>query len=339
MTDANSDTLASAIHDFIGTAVLCNGMVWRCIAVVALILPVVAQLPTLDFARIKPDAVIPLELEPGAAVSGDAIYFPQSKGASIVKVDARNNSPDKPIAVSHAPCGSLAIAFETVWAPACDGTHLSRISVAHGNVSASVPLPVAEPKGAIAPTGDSLWLITDSKGVVSRIDPATNAPVAIVYVAAKPFAAAAHENDVWVTSEVGDTLTRIDANRNLIVETIKVGPRPGPLAYGEGAVWTLNRGDGSVSRVDVKSNKVAHTIKVDESVADGRIAVGEGAVWLTAPGVPLVRIDPRTNRVTHKFTGAGGGALAIGHGSLWVNAGPKVTWRIDPRLVAALRPE
>ena len=339
MTDAHRDTLARAIHDFIGTAVLCNGMVWRCAAVLALILPAFAQLPTLDFARITPDAVIPLELEPGAAVSPDAIYFPQSQSAAIVRVDASNNSPQKPVAIGHAPCGSLAVAFDTVWAPSCDGGHVSRVSVAHGNVSASLPLPVAEPKGAIAAAGRSIWLVTDSKGVVSRIDPATNTPVAEIYVAASPFAVVADDDVVWVTSEAGDTLTRIDANRNLIVEAIKVGPRPGPLAHGEGAVWTLNRGDGSVSRVDVKTNKVANTIKVDESVANGRIVVGEGAVWLTAPGVPLVRIDPRTNRVTHKFTGSGGGAIAVGHGSLWVNAGPKVTWRIDPRLVAALRPE
>jgi virginiamycin B lyase len=314
-------------------------MLWRCAAVLSLVLPVFAQLPTLDFGRLKPDAVVPLELEAGAAVSPDGLWIPQRDSASIVHLDARNNSPARPVAIGHAPCGALAIAFDTVWATSCDGKAVVRVHTMYGNVSATAPLPLAAPQLAVAVAASSMWVVTDAKGIVSRIDPSSNAAVAEVYVAAKPAAVAAEDDVVWVTSEAGDTLTRIDAQTNVIVETIKVGPRPGPLAIGEGAVWTLNRGDGSVSRVDSKSNKVANTIKVDESVAKGVIAVGEGAVWLSAPGVPLVRIDPRTNRVTHKFTGPGGGAVVTAHGSLWVNAGPQITWRVDPKLVAALRPE
>ena len=313
-------------------------MLWRSAAVLPLLLPVLAQLPTLDFARIKPDAIVPLDSAAGAAVAGDSIWFADRTTSSLVRVEAKNNSPAKPIPLGHEPCASLAIAFETVWAPSCDGKRVIRVHTTHGNVSATAPIAIAEPQGAIASAAQSLWVVADAKGVISRIDPATNAPVAEIYVPAKPFAIAAEDDVVWVTSEAGDALTRIDAPTNVIVETIKVGPRPGPLALGEGAAWTLNRADGSVSRVDIKSNKVTNTIKVDESVADGVIAVGEGAVWLSAPGVPLVRIDPRTNRVTHKFTGAGGGAVVVGHGSLWINAGPKTTWRVDPKLVAALRP-
>lgn len=314
-------------------------MLWRCALVLSLVLPVFAQLPTLDFSRLKPDAVVSLELEAGAVVSPNGIWIPQHDSFSLVHLDATNNSPAKPIALGHAPCGALAIAFDTVWSPSCDGRTVVRVHTMHGNVSATAPLPLAGPQGSIASAASSMWVVTDPKGIVSRIDPSTNAAVAEIYVAAKPAAVAAEGDVVWVTSETGDTLTRIDAQTNVIVETIKVGPRPGPLAIGEGAVWTLNRGDGSVSRVDIKSNKVANTIKVDESIAKGVIAVGEGAVWLSAPGVPLVRIDPRTNRVTHKFTGPGGGAVVTGHGSLWVNAGPQITWRVDPKLAAALRPE
>jgi hypothetical protein len=61
-------------------------------------------------------------------------------------------------------------------------------------------------------------------------------------------------------------------------------------------------------------------------------------VWISAPGVPIVRIDPRTNRAVQRFTGEGGGAVLVAHGSLWVAAGAQVTWRLDPMLVAAVRP-
>jgi virginiamycin B lyase len=157
-------------------------------------------------------------------------------------------------------------------------------------------------------------------------------------VAARPVGIAAADDAVWVTSEEGDLLTRINAHTNVIEATIKVGPRPGRVVVGEGAIWTLNRGNGSVSRVDLMTNKLVTTVAVGDSVADGDLAAGEGSVWMSAPGVPLARIDPRSNRLAQRFVGSGGGAVVAGHGSIWVAAGPKTTWRLDPQLVSAMRP-
>ena len=134
----------------------------------------------------------------------------------------------------------------------------------------------------------------------------------------------------------GNRLTRINPHNNEIVETIEVGPKPGRLAAGEGAVWTLNRGNGSVTRVDPATNKVVATIERRQGRSGGEIAAGDGSVWISAPGVPLVRIDPRTN-AAQRFTGDGGGAILVAHGSLWLAAGPQLTWRLDPKLVAAMR--
>ena len=107
-------------------------------------------------------------------------------------------------------------------------------------------------------------------------------------------------------------------------------------------MWVLNRGNGgqgqTVTRIDPATNKVVATIAVGDGVADGEIAAGLGSVWISAPGVPLIRIDPRTNRAVQRFTGTGGGAVLVAHGSVWVAAGPSLTWRLDPLLVAAIRP-
>jgi hypothetical protein len=61
-------------------------------------------------------------------------------------------------------------------------------------------------------------------------------------------------------------------------------------------------------------------------------------VWVSTPGVPIIRIDPRTNRAAQRFTGEGGGGILVAHGSVWVAAGPRLTWRLDPRLVETVRP-
>jgi streptogramin lyase len=295
-------------------------------------------IPELQFSQLKADAILALTLEPGTALAPDGLWVPQRQGSAVVRVDAKTNALEKPISVGSPPCASLAVAFESVWAPLCEVRRVARVAITSGNVSASAPMALVHPSSGFAVAVGSVWAPTDAKGVIVRIDPATNAPVAEVYVAAKPFGVAAADDVVWVTSEAGDLLTRINAHTNVVEETVKVGLRPGRVVIGEGAVWTLNRGDGSLSRVDSKTSKLVTTIAVGPSVADGDLAVGEGSVWISAPGVPITRIDPRSNRVVQRFVGDGGGAIVVGHGSLWVAAGPMQTWRLDPKLVVAMRP-
>ena len=303
-------------------------------------------LADIQFARLKPDAVVAIGLEPGAVSSADDLWVPQRAASAIVRIDAKSNKVDAPITVPAPPCASLSMeparptsTNGSVWVPSCDGATLAQVSVKHGNVSASMPLPIATPSGSIATAVGSVWVLTNAKGVLSRIDPDAHTPVAEVYVAAKPSSVAAADDALWITSEDGNVVTRVDPHTNAIIDTIKVGPRPGRVVVGEGAVWTLNRGDGSVSRIDAKSNKLVTTIAVGQSIADGDIAVGAGSVWISAPGVPITRLDPGTNRVVQRFSGDGGGAIVVAHGSLWVAAGPAITWRLDPTLVAAMRPE
>jgi YVTN family beta-propeller protein len=124
----------------------------------------------------------------------------------------------------------------------------------------------------------------------------------------------------------------VDAKTEKVIAKIPVGPTPRFLATGLGSIWTLNQGDGSVSRVDPATNKVSATIEVGVPGPGGDIAVGEGAVWVTAIGKPLSKIDPATNRVTTQYVGKGGDALRVGLGSLWLsNHEMHEVWRIDPK--------
>jgi DNA-binding beta-propeller fold protein YncE len=302
-------------------------MDWRSAVVAALVIPVSAQLwvvqaqppqdgganssssrvvAAIPLSRLTPDATVEVELASGALSTPEGVWI-RTGGGGPQRIDPNTNT----------------LADDT-----------------SSNVSPPAPLVIDAPGSTGAESVKSVWRIADEKGVVSRIDAATRKPVAEIYVAAKPRALAADGDAVWVASEEGQTLTRINPHTNVIVETVKVGPRPSALALGEGAVWTLNAGhdSASVSRVDVKTNRVTATIPLGGAMTAGAIAVGEGAVWISAPGMPLVRIDPRTNRVTHRFSGDGGGAVVVSHGSVWLRAGPALTWRLDPKLVAAIRP-
>jgi virginiamycin B lyase len=307
----------------------------------------------IPLARLKADATVAVAFAPGAVESTDAVWVLDRTAGTIVRLDAKDNSAGKPIAVGAQPCASLLVAFESVWVPLCGGAAIARADVKTGKVTTPLKMAVADPEGRVASGVGSIWAISDRKGVLSRIDPDTNMPVAEIYVAGGAASVVSSGDALWVTSDdvpstslrAGSSspqqkglLTRINPHNNEVVEVVAVGPKPGRLAVGEGGVWTLNRGNGTVSRVDPASNKVVATIAVGEDAATGEIAAAFGSVWISAPGVPIVRIDPRTNRAVQRFTGDGGGAILAAHGSLWLAAGPGVTWRLDPALVAAMRP-
>ena len=292
----------------------------------------------IPISSLKTDATLAIALAPGAAASDDAIWIPDPAAGTVVRIEAKDNRIGKPVVVGATPCASLAVAFTSVWVPACGDRIIARITPSDLKVSAKAAIAVADPDGRIASGVGSIWAITDRKGVVSRIDPDTNAAVAEIYVAGGAASVVLAGDALWVTSGGSKHLTRINPHNNQIVETIEVGPNPGRLAAADGAVWTLNRGNGSVTRVDPATNKVVATINVGAEVAAGEIAAGEGSVWISAPGAPLARIDPRTNKVAQRFSGEGGGAVLVAHGSLWLAAGPKLTWRLDPKLVAGMRP-
>ena len=289
-------------------------------------------------ARLKADAVLTVELGAGSVDSVDGVWIADRTARTIVRIDAKDNTAGSPVSLGAEPCGSLVVAFESVWVPLCSDGTMARVDEKTSKVTATVKTKVASPNGRIATGVGSVWAVTDRKGVLSRIDPATNAVVAEIYVAGGTEAVVFADNTLWITSEDGNLLTRVNPHNNEIVEAIKVGSKPGRIAVGEGGVWTLNRGDGSVTRIDPATNKVVATIAVGDGAAGGDIAAGLGSIWVSVAGAPIVRIDPRTNRAAQRFSGPGGGAVLVAHGSLWVAAGPRATWRLDPILVSAIRP-
>ena len=289
----------------------------------------------LPLARAKADATVATRLTPGAVVSDGALWFATPAGLS--RVDGTTNALTAGPGLDGTVCGTPAAGLGAVWVPRCGAGVVARVEAKSAAVT-TVALPLADAEGSVATGIGSLWVASAASGVVSRVDPDTREAVAEIYVAAAPSSVAFADATLWISSATGNVVTRVDAHTNTVVETITVGPRPGRIAIGDGAVWVVNRGDHSVTRIDPATNTVVATIAVGHGIGAGDIAVGAGAVWLSAPGTPLVRLDPATNRAAQRFTGEGGGAVAVAFGSVWVAAGPAVTWRLDPALLAALRP-
>lgn len=263
---------------------------------------------------------------------GDSVWISNKPKNNISQLDAKTNRVGAVIAVAKDPCSGLAIAFDSVWVPICSDGSVERVDARSGKIVATISSGVANTEGGITAGEGSIWMPSDAAGVLSRIDPATNKVISKISIPAGSFTAVFDAGSVWITSTKNNLLTRVDATTEKVLATIPVGPTPRFLAAGFGSIWTLNQGDGSVSRVDPATNKVAAVIQVGVPGEGGDIAVGEGAVWVTAMGKPLSKIDPATNRVVAQYVGKGGDALRAGLGSLWLsNHEFHEVWRIDPK--------
>jgi len=299
----------------------------------------------IPITKLKPDAVFSLPGVPDWLAIDEHVWVSNSPKNTVHRLDPKTNTVLATIEAGVHPCSGLAAGFGSLWVPTCGdtagaGKGLVRVSLKDGKVEATLPFEVPDSEGGIVTGAGSVWVMTDAKGTLTRIDPATNKAVAEIYVAPGSYTVAFGDNTVWVTSTEKSVLTRVNARSNVVEETIPVGPRPRFLAVGEGSVWTINQGDGSISRVDIKTNKVVATIEAGIPGNGGEIAVGEGSVWVTSFEYPITRIDVATNKVVQQFYGDGGDAIRFGLGSVWLsNLRAANVWRLDPKRIVATLPE
>ena len=290
----------------------------------------------IPITKLKPEAVYDVPGAPDWMAVDKEVWVSNSPKHTVSRLDPKSAAVMATIPVGQHPCSGLAAGFGSVWVPNCGDSTVTRLDLKDGKPQATFPMTIANSEGGVAIGAGSFWILTDTKGTLARVDPATNKTVAEIYVAPGSFAVAFGDNAVWVTSHEKSVLTRVNAQTNVVEETIAVGPKPRFLTVGEGSVWTLNQGDGSISRVDTKTNKVVATIEAGVPGGGGEISAGEGSVWVTTFEYPITRIDPSTNKVAQQFFGEGGDSIRVGLGWVWLtNIRAGNVWRIDPKRILA----
>ena len=285
-------------------------------------------------SALVPDAVISVPGSPDWIGIDQAVWISNGPRNNVSRIDPKTNQVVANVDVGSKPCAGLANAFGSVWAPVCGDKKLVRIDPKTNRVTASIPMEFPDSEGMLAAGFGSIWIVTDKTGTLARVDPAQNKVIAKISIAPGSYDIAAGEGAIWATSVEKNLVTRVDPATNRVAATIPAGKTPRFLATGEGSVWVLNQGDGSVSRIDATTNKLAATIEVGVPGFGGDIAVGEGSVWVTAYGIPMSRIDPKTNRVVVQFAGPGGDGTRVGFGAVWLsNNQQHNVWRLDPKKI------
>jgi len=269
------------------------------------------------------------------AQATDAVWVANSDKGTIQRIDPKTNRvTDAPVTIKD-PCAGLVAAFASVWSEDCGENELVRVDERNGRELAHIAIIPADSEGLVTATQTAVYVVSkDASSVhyfVAKLDPTTNKIVRKIPVAPGAVAAAAGFGSVWITNPFAGTVTRIDAASDHMTATTKTQKGARFLATGEGAVWILNQSDGSVSKLDPGSGNVVATIPAKVPGEGGCIATGLGSVWVTMPQTPVLRIDPKSNKVIERWTGGGGDCISVGFGSVWLsNHAVGNVWRIKP---------
>jgi virginiamycin B lyase len=288
----------------------------------------------IPFSDLKPETSLKTPDKPAWVFFSTSLFVPAKD--RLDKIDVKTNKAGDPVAGLKKPCGGMMSAFGSLWVPTCGDGSLVRMDPKTFKVTATIPGGASDVRGTLAVSSDSIWLLTDSKATLSRIDPDQNAVIAEMRLPADCTHLVFGETALWLTCPSENKIYRINTATNVVEKTIEVSAKPEAIAIGEGSVWVLCGKDGKIDRIDPKTNKVTKTIETNVPGVDGDIVFGEGALWVTQNGFPLTRIDTTSESVAQQFFGGGGGAIRTSPGALWLsNLNDGTLLRIDPKRVRA----
>ena len=254
------------------------------------------------------------------AVDGDDVWI--SNIDRVEKLSVKSKTPTLKVAVPGA-CGALIVGFDAIWVASCTEQMIYRINNKTGKIIAKILCGVSDTNGEImlAVGGGSVWALSDSTGILTRIDPRTNTIQAKIPVLPGSYCAVYGYDAIWVSNTNLNSVQRIDPKTNRVLATIPVGKTPRFIAAGEDGVWTLNQEKGTVSRIDPGSNKVVAEIDTNIPGTGGDIATGAGLVWVRGKSQLLQTINPKSNTIETIYTPvAGSGAVRTTDHFIWVTA-------------------
>jgi len=254
---------------------------------------------------VKPDFI---------AVDGDNAWVVDDHQSRLLKISPNSNTPLLSVSVPEA-CTAPIVGFGAVWAMSCTEKTLYRIDHNTGALLAKIHTGIADTNGemSLAVGGGSVWLLSDSSGILTRVNPSNNKVQQTIHVLPFSYGAAFGHNVIWISNYRNNSVQRIDLATNRVVATIPVGGKPRFLAATDKDVFTLNQGDGTVSRVDITLNKTIATIDVQAKGGGGDICADAKNAWVvsTNPERPVQKINLSSNKIESLFTQSVKGKKAV----------------------------
>jgi virginiamycin B lyase len=289
------------------------------------------------FANLKAEAELAIGGTPaGMLVDGMTVMVPVKETGAVARFASRDNKAQDAWKGIEEPCGGIVKGFDSVWVPDCKKQGVARLAGKDGKFSAKAEVGVSKARVAIAANGDSVWVLSDDKGTLSRLDPADNHIVSELRVGPSCNSILSEQDALWLTCGAENKLVKVDPKTNVVEKRIDTALDPVAVVFGDAHLWVLGNKEGKVSKIDPKTMKVVATIETGVADGKGTIAFGDGFVWVSQMGYPLTKIDAKTDKVAQQF----GGSVWFGSGSVWIaDAAKKTLARFDPKRIALTLPD
>jgi DNA-binding beta-propeller fold protein YncE len=273
----------------------------------------------------------------------------QSGGANRVAViDPTTSRVVDRVRVGRTPTIVVA-GYGGAWVLNKDDGTLTQLDARSHHVVDTLRLDVTATDLAVGAGG--VWFAGRPKGDVhdpleftklERIDPATGRIDREFNSRTGAYAFAAGGNALWSTGIMAGHVrgtARSDA-RTGAMRRLDIQMYGDMIAADENAVYWVSSGS-HVARVSTRTGLLTKVLPLvsDASLAAGHVpphptavAVGGGAVWISAIDGSLIRVDPNLRRVVTRIPVCRYAlAVAYGGGAVWVACGDATVVRVDPK--------
>jgi hypothetical protein len=282
-------------------------------------------------------AVLALVLLAGLAVTGRVVAGRPGTGTASTATTTAATGPAAPVRPSPvvATIGTGGFSYDMVagagalWVVGSD--EVTRVDPRTDGVTARIPVAATgSGPAAVAVGAGTVWVPVAVPAALWAIDPGSNKVTGRIPLGGPlrgSISVSAAGNTVWVAC-CGETsagfptssgrLLRVDPHRRRVVADIALPANPAAIAADARGAWVATA-DGRVLLVSRKRNRVVTSIAAGGPLGFSQtIAAGASGVWLADPlDERVVRIDPKTRRVTARIPAGAVTTLAVTGDAVW----------------------
>lgn len=270
------------------------------------------------------------------ALTADEVEDRTRRADAVALRDAVAGRLAATISVGPRP-DALVIAGGRLWVASQEETRLRLIDITTNKPVRSAP-EVGVGAAALDAGFGSVWIAKASTQMLMEysIERARRIGAPIALPPGSAVSVAAGVGGVWVASRSGregfepQTVARIDPRTTALAGSARIQPDGvQDLTVGDGAVWVLASARPIVTRID------ADTDATERFLIGGdpqRIALGQGAVWISNSDGSVSRIGLKSLDIRRIPVGREPRGIAVGSGAVWVaNSLDGTATRIDPK--------
>jgi ABC-type transport system substrate-binding protein len=215
-----------------------------------------------------------------------------------------------------------------------------RVLVVVGAVALAAGAAVAAilaTRGTPRPHGGGLP-VSLRPSAVNLIDPRTHQVVDHVGVGTQvPIAdtgwdAVFTKHAAWVLVAGKQRLVRVDLRTRKVTASLSFPWPVGAITSSGNSVWVAQDTGPEIEELDADSGKIVRHVTIQGGQAENAVAYGAGSLWI-ASGKGMIRLDPTSGRILHRFPIAGISSLRIVYadGAVWAaRQGNGEVVKIDP---------